>query len=171
MHEINPPMESSPASISGWSMGTGWPSSSSTTRCSSYGRTNHMLLEGCDEHAITTHAASDRHADYISIQKTLLTCRMSATSGPLAAAGAAAAGCMCVGAPAGLRALAAATAAKSGLRMTPSLTPSTTDWRASSGGAGTSQPDTSTCWKPCAASSACQLVRLMSGEPAGHRRH
>ena len=95
-----------------------------------------------------------------------LTCRMSATSGPLAAAGAAVAGCMCVGAAAGLRALAAATAAKSGLRMTPSLTPSTTDWRASSGGAGTSQPDTRTCWKLCAASSACQLVRLMSGEPA-----
>ena len=76
-------------------------------------------------------------------------------------------GCMCVGAAAGLRALDATTAAKSGLRMTPSLTPSTTDWRASSGSAGTSQPDTSTCWKPCAASSACQLVRLMSGEPAG----
>ena len=70
------------------------------------------------------------------------------------------------GAAAGLRALVAATAAKSGLRMAPSLTPRTTDWRASSGGAGASQPATRTCWKPCAASSACQLARLISGEPA-----
>ncbi len=60
----------------------------------------------------------------------------------------------------------AAEASKSGLRMMPSLTPRTTDWRPSSGGAATALPATSTLSKPCARSRSCQLLRLISGEPA-----
>lgn len=94
----------------------------------------------------------------------LPTCCIWATSGPVLADGMATAATV-AGATTAFFDLEAM-AAKSGLRMTPSLTPRTTDCRASSGGAGTSQPATSTFWKPCACSSACQLVRLMRGDPA-----